>query len=100
MDTRSFNKPVYLKDGRFLVREITSVVEAIEFLEDWPEKERDLMYEAVIRTCNMAHDGLKPVKVARDALRSFAMKKGILEKDAAVQPWMINSGSGGGRVSA
>lgn len=43
----------------------------------------------------MAYNGLKPVKIARDAIRAFATKKGILEKEPAVKPWMIQSGSGG-----
>jgi len=47
----------------------------------------------------MAHDGLKPVKIARDAIRAFGAKKSILEKEPAVQPWMIKPASGG-RVQA
>ncbi|MFU0503631.1 DUF982 domain-containing protein [Pseudaminobacter sp. NGMCC 1.201702] len=99
MDARAFDKPVYLKEGKYLVREITSVTDAIEYLEEWPEPKRDILHEAALRTCSMAYNGLKPVKVARDAIRAFAMKKGILEKEPAVKPWMIQSGSGG-RVSA
>jgi hypothetical protein len=47
----------------------------------------------------MAHDGHKPVKVARDAMRAFGKKTGILQKEPAVQSWMIKDSSGG-RVSA
>jgi len=43
----------------------------------------------------MAHDGLKPIKVARDAIRAFGKKKGILEKEPAVKPWMVKPTSGG-----
>ncbi|MCO6388421.1 DUF982 domain-containing protein [Aliihoeflea sp. 40Bstr573] len=94
MESKAFAKPIYLKDGT-LVREITNVEDAIDFLMEWPESKRDVLHEATVRTCIMAHDGLKPVKIARDALRAFAVKKGILERQAAVKPWMIKPGSGG-----
>lgn len=89
MDVNAFTKPVYLKDGKYMVREIASVLDAIDYLEDWPERERDMLHEAALRTCVMAHDRLKPAKVARDAIREFALKKGILEKEPAVKPWMV-----------
>lgn len=95
MDVNTFTKPVYLKDGKFMVREIASVLDAIEYLEEWPERQRDMLHEVALHACIMAYDGLKPVKVARDAIRGFALKKGILEKEPAVKPWMIKPTSGG-----
>lgn len=94
MESRAFAKPIYLKDGT-LVREVTNVDDAIDFLAEWPSSKRDVLHEAAMRTCIMAHDGLKPVKVARDALRAFAVKKDILEKEPAVRPWMLKPNSGG-----
>jgi hypothetical protein len=99
MNDGTFGKPVYLRDGKYLIREITSVNDAIDFLFEWPEDKRDVLYEAALNTCFMAHDGLKPVKIARDAIRAFGAKKSILEKEPAVQPWMIKPASGG-RVQA
>lgn len=95
MESRTFAKPVYLKDGKTLVREITNLEEAVEFLMDWPDEKCDALHEATLRTCLMASDGLKPVKVARDALRGFALRKGILENEATAQPWMTTPNSGG-----
>jgi hypothetical protein len=100
MSDGTFGRPVYLKDGKYLVREITSVDDAIDFLFNWPEDKRDVLHEAALSTCFMAHDGLKPLKVARDALRSFGAKKGILEKAPAIQPWMVDAKAGRGGVSA
>ncbi|MBS3652347.1 DUF982 domain-containing protein [Pseudaminobacter sp. 19-2017] len=97
MNPKTFEKPVYLKQGKYLVREITTVDEAIDFLEEWPEEKRDLIHETAYRTCLMAHDGQKPLGVARDAIRAFGKKKGILEKAPEVRP--INQVSGG-RVPA
>ena len=99
MNVNAFDRPVYLKDGKFMVREINSLEDAIDFLMEWPEKDRDIAHEAVLNTCFMAHDGHKPIKVARDALRAFGKRKGILEKAPAVQPWMVKPTSGG-RVPA
>ncbi|CAD7034647.1 hypothetical protein REJC140_03343 [Pseudorhizobium endolithicum] len=99
MISKLFDRPVYLKERKDLVREIVAVEEAIDFLEDWPERERDLVHEAALKTCYMAHDGLKPLRAARDAIRAFAKKKGILAKAPAVQPWMIKSVGGSVRAA-
>lgn len=96
----NFKRPVYLKEREGLICEIFSLADAIDFLESWPEKDRDLVHEATLKTCYMAHDGHKPLEVARDAIRAFGNKKGILMKQPAVQAWMIKSPTGGGRVSA
>lgn len=98
MNEKTFDRPVYLKEGKYLVREITGIEDAIDFLEEWPEKGRDLMHDVTLKTCVMAHDGHKPLKVARDAIRAFGKRKGILVKAPAVQPWMVKPVSGGGRV--
>jgi hypothetical protein len=103
MISKLFDRPVYLKEQKNLVREITAVEEAVEeaidYLEDWPERDRDLIHEAALRTCYMAHDGLKPLRAARDAMRSFAKKKGILAKEPAVKQWMIRPVGGSGRAA-
>lgn len=95
MDARAFDRPVYLKDGKYLVHEIASVGDAINFLLNWPEKDCDLIHEVTMQTCIMAHDGLKPIAIASDAMRAFGKKKGILEKEPAVQPWTVKSSADG-----
>ena len=99
MNLNMFDRPVYLQERAQLIREIITLEDAIDFLEDWPKKKRDLTYEVTLKTCYMAHDGHKPLKVARDAIRAFGKKMGILVKQPAVQPWMVKTPSGGGRVS-
>lgn len=99
MNARMFARPVYLKWRKDLIREIMTLDDAIDFLEEWPERERDVVHNATLRTCYMAHDGHKPIHVARDAIRAFGKKKGILVKAPAVLPWMVKAGSGSGRVS-
>ncbi|WP_081161496.1 DUF982 domain-containing protein [Ensifer aridi] len=100
MNSKMFARPVYLKEKKDLIREITSIYDAIDFLEEWPERDRDIVHDGTLKTCYMAHDGHKPIQVARDAIRAFGKKKGILVKAPAVLPWMIKTSSGSGLVSA
>ncbi|WP_322886941.1 DUF982 domain-containing protein (plasmid) [Sinorhizobium medicae] len=100
MNSKMFDRPVYLKERRELIREITCLEDAIDFLEEWPERDQDIVHDATLKTCYMAWDSHKPLNVARGALRSFGKKKGILVKSPGVQPWMVRARSGGGRVSA
>ncbi|MQU96726.1 DUF982 domain-containing protein [Sinorhizobium meliloti] len=100
MNSKMFARPVYLKEKKDLIREITNLYDAIDFLEEWPERDRDIVRDATLKTCYMAHDGHKPIQVARDAIRAFGKKKGILVKAPAVLPWMIKPSSSSGRVSA
>jgi len=99
MHTKMFDRPVYLRERKDLVLEITNLDDAIHFLEEWSKGDRDIIHDATLKTCYLAHDGHKPVRVARDAFRSFAKKKGILAKAPAVLPWMVKTKSGGGRIS-
>lgn len=99
MNARMFGRPVYLKWRKDRIREIMTLDDAIDFLEEWPERERDVVHDATLKTCYMAHDGPKPIHVARDAISAFGKKKGILIKAPAVVPWMVEAGSGSGRVS-
>lgn len=100
MNSTVFDRPVYLRERRELIREITCLEDAIDFLEEWPERDRDIVHDAALKTCYMAFDGHKPLKTGRNAIRSFGEKKGILVKSPGVMPWMIRSRSGGGRLSA
>lgn len=80
MNSKMFARPVYLKEKKDLIREITNLYDAIDFLEEWPERDRDIVHDATLKTCYMAHDGHKPIQVARDAIRAFGKKKGSLSK--------------------
>ncbi|MEK1949656.1 MAG: DUF982 domain-containing protein [Ensifer adhaerens] len=99
MQTKMFDRPVYLSERKDLVIEIANLADAIDFLEEWSEGDQDVIHDATLKTCYLAHDGLKPISVARDTLCAFAKKKGILVEAPAVLPWMLKGTSGGGRVS-
>lgn len=100
MSDRLFDSPVFVKDGPYLIREIAGIEDAIDFLYEWPQEDRDIIYEMTWKTCCDAHNGLKPFSVARSALEGFARKRSILEKPEAALPWMAPHGSGSGRIPA
>lgn len=80
MNSKMFARPVYLKEKKDLIREITNLYDAIDFLEEWPERDRDIVHDATLKTCYMAHDGHKPIQVARDAIRLSERRRGSLSK--------------------
>jgi len=100
MSDRLFDSPVFVKDGPYLVREIASIGDALDFLYEWPEYDRGLIYETAWKACCDSHDGIKPVEAVESAIRGFAKKTGILEEPEVALPWMKGKKSGGGLVQA
>ncbi|WP_363219469.1 hypothetical protein [Mesorhizobium sp.] len=45
MNVEAFSSPIFVKRASYIVQEIASPADAIEFLNDWPEDRRDLTYE-------------------------------------------------------
>ncbi|MEP7452730.1 DUF982 domain-containing protein [Phyllobacterium sp. SB3] len=95
-----FESPIFVKDGSRIVREIATLDDAIEFLDNWPEAHRDLIHETAWRTCCEVFDGHKPLSVAHSAFEGFARKAKILEDPASVMPWIVNGKAGGGLMTA
>lgn len=95
---RLFDSPVFVRDGYYLVQEIAGVEDAIDFLQEWPENDRDVIYETTWRTCCDAHNGFKPISVAHNALEVFAKKRNILEKPDVTIPWMATKTPTGGLI--
>ncbi|CCV08286.1 conserved hypothetical protein [Mesorhizobium metallidurans STM 2683] len=97
MNDKTFDNPVFVKDGQFIALEIACVADALDFLDEWPRNRRGPIYDTAKRACHRAHDGLVPVSVARDAFAGFARSVNILEDVSGVLPWMTapNTGRGG-----
>lgn len=94
MNDHLFDRPLFLRSRKYTVQEIATLGDAIDFLCDWPEPDRDMIYETALRACIEAHDGLRPLSVARHAIQGFARKKGILEDPAEMMPWLDAGNSG------
>lgn len=100
MSDQPLPRPVFLRTGKHLVQEIATLNDAIAFLSDWPERDRDIIHETAFRACIDAHDGLRPIAAAMNAIEGFARRKGILEDPAEVMPWINAAARSGGRMPA
>ena len=61
MDDKFFENPVYVKHGSFVVQEIESVMDALDFLDRWPDDRRGMMFEMTQTALYRAHDGMMPL---------------------------------------
>jgi hypothetical protein len=88
MKAEAFSSPIFVKRGTYIVQEIASLADAVDFLDEWPEDRRDLMHETALRVCYDAYEGRKPINVARDAFCGFARRVGILEDQTSAMQWI------------
>ncbi len=96
MSDRYMGEPVYVKDGAYMIREITTLDEAFDFMEEWPGDRRGTIYDTTLRALMAAHDKRVPIYVARNAFAGFAKSAGILESAPAALPWMAKAPSQAG----
>ncbi|RWD49618.1 MAG: DUF982 domain-containing protein [Mesorhizobium sp.] len=88
MKVEPFRSPIFVKRATYIVQEITSLADAIDFLDEWPEDRRDLIHATALRVCYDAYDGRKPISAARDAFCDFAHRFGILEDPTSAMQWI------------
>ncbi|MEI9425292.1 DUF982 domain-containing protein [Mesorhizobium sp. Cs1299R1N1] len=81
MRPQLFSKPVPVFVGMGFPRDIVSVVEAYEKLNEWPGS-RSPAFTAALCVCQSALVGDKDVETARIAFEAFALARGILAPDA------------------
>lgn len=98
MNHRAFQMPVYVNGPDQKPTAVSSLGDAFDFLEAWPQKRRGVIYETAHRACCAAHDGRLPIEAARKAFAGFAKSAQILVEAPIVEPWMITSGSARGGV--
>ncbi|MER8440414.1 DUF982 domain-containing protein [Mesorhizobium sp. M1312] len=98
MNPEAFSSPVFVKRATYIVQEIASLADAIDFLNEWPEDRRDPIHEATLRACYDAYDGRKPVSAARNAFFGFAKRAAILEDAISAMQWLAACKSACGKV--
>ena len=98
MSDRLFDSPVYVKDGSFVVEQIQSVADALDFLDEWPADQRGMMFEATELALHSAHDGRLPVTAARNAFAHWARSAGVLEDVSIAPAWMTGPKMGSGGI--
>lgn len=87
MLAQPFEKPVRVWVGLGFPRQLNTVVDAYQFLNEWcgnsPEQ------RAAIRTCKAALAGDVDAETARGVFLAFARKKDILFEDETVPPAVV-----------
>lgn len=83
---KTFETPVIVMGVDVKEHRITSVEDAISFLETWPIYRRNVLYEAAKRLCHSAHDGLCPPEAAQSAFAKWAKLEQITGD--TVPSWM------------
>ncbi|BCH19860.1 DUF982 domain-containing protein [Mesorhizobium sp. L-2-11] len=100
MSPEAFSSPLFVKRAAYIVQEIASLADAIDFLNEWPEDRRDLAHDAALRACYEAHAGRELVSAARNAFLGFAKQAAILEDATSAMQWLAACKSGSGKVRA
>ncbi|SFP05173.1 Protein of unknown function [Mesorhizobium sp. NFR06] len=87
MESDAFKRPVFVGEDGY-IQKIDCVMDAIEFLEEWPVERRGLLHAAACEACYSAYDGRKPVEAAHKAFTAWARKIGVIKDVPPAPPWM------------
>ncbi|TJV19674.1 DUF982 domain-containing protein [Mesorhizobium sp.] len=74
--TDLFDPPLQV-DDEFGPRAICCLMDAIEFLEEWPFEKRCKVHLKASEACCAAYDGRQPIDAARVAFRSWVSVAGV-----------------------
>jgi len=95
MPVHHFSRPVSVFVGLGLPREINSVLDAYQFLDEWAAS-RSPSHAATVALCQAALAGEGDSETVRVAFEAFAGARGILAPDAmelavarAAEEWML-----------
>jgi hypothetical protein len=80
MDDKRFVNPIYVADGPRMIRQISSLDDAINFLQAMPKPVNGTVQETALKACCRAASGQMSVDYARSAFEGFAKISRILEE--------------------
>src|SRR4051812_20788740 len=98
MNDKLFDSPIYVKDGNRVVQQINGVIDALEFLEEWPSNQRGMTFEITQGALYGAYDSRLPAEAARNAFATWSRSAGILEDVSIAPAWMTGLKAGNGGV--
>lgn len=78
MTREPFDQAVYAANGRYLVEEINTAQDAIDYMEGRSFDEDDLIAQVTYQALNKCLRGLLPVSAARETFFRMLKKKGLL----------------------
>jgi hypothetical protein len=77
MAFETFAQPIYVQRMHY-IEEITGLDDVFDFLDEWPQDRRDLVYEVMVDACRKAARGQLPVQAVADNFRRFLKRHGKL----------------------
>ncbi|NLR97247.1 DUF982 domain-containing protein [Rhizobium sp. P38BS-XIX] len=77
MASTLFDAPLFLKKKHY-IQELASLEDVFDFLDTWPQAERDTTHEVLVKACHMAAQGIFPLPAIRENLRRFLLKRNLL----------------------
>lgn len=72
-----FDHPIFVQRKRF-IDEIASLDDTFDLLEEWPDDQRGLAYDTLLRACREAAAGRFPANAVAENLSRFLKKAGVL----------------------
>jgi hypothetical protein len=88
MEDGTFKRPIFARDDSFVLRKIECIMDAIEFLEEWPVERRGLMHAAACEICYAAYDGRKSLEAAQKTFTTWARRVRVIEDVPLAPSWM------------
>ncbi|MDQ0996127.1 hypothetical protein QFZ34_001304 [Phyllobacterium ifriqiyense] len=77
MAFETFEQPLYVQRKHY-IEEITGLDDVFDFLKEWPQDRRDLVYEVMVDACRKAASGQLPAQAVADNFRRFLKRHGKL----------------------
>lgn len=77
MALETFDHPIYAQHRHF-IQEITGLDDVFDFLEEWPQDRRDLVYDVMMSACRRAATGQLPVQAVAENFSRFLKRHGKL----------------------
>lgn len=79
MKATQLDRPVFMQ-RRFFIQEVGCLADVFDALEEWPEDERDVAHEAILRACHKAAAGAFPISAIRENFERLLQRQGKLAK--------------------
>lgn len=98
MALQSFRMAVRLRLPDRVI-EISTVEEAVNFLEEWPERRRGPVHRCALRACRACMNGTMGTEEARSAFASFVRITGLAPATYSTRPPLPAPASRVGRLA-
>ena len=77
MAFETFDSPIYAQQKHF-IQEIARLDDVFDFLDEWPQDSRDIVYEVIVDACRKAASGQLPAQAVAENFRRFLKKHRML----------------------